>query len=93
MDKLYTQRRWRKLRARHLDQNQLCVMCKAEGRVTEAKVVDHIVPHRGDMNLFWDADNLQSLCKPHHDVTKQSLEKGGTGKQPRPTIGVDGWPT
>ena len=91
-DKLYTHRRWRNVRRRHLDRHPLCVMCAKEQRVTAATVVDHIVPHRGDMVLFWDQNNLQSLCKPHHDVTKQSLEKGGEGKAPRPTIGLDGWP-
>jgi len=24
--------------------------------------VDHIVPHRGDMQLFWAAPNHQALC-------------------------------
>lgn len=92
MDKLYTHRRWRNLRDRHLSKHPLCVMCEAEGRTTQAKIVDHRIPHRGDMALFWDRNNLQSLCKPHHDVTKQSLEKGGEGKPSRPTIGLDGWP-
>jgi 5-methylcytosine-specific restriction enzyme A len=92
-DRLYTHRRWRNLRARHLAKHPLCVMCEAGQRTTIATVVDHIVPHQGDMALFWDQTNLQSLCKPHHDVTKQSIEKGGTGKAPRATIGLDGWPT
>lgn len=45
----------------------LCRMCTADGQVVPATTVDHIVPHRGDMALFWDVGNLQSLCKPHHD--------------------------
>jgi 5-methylcytosine-specific restriction endonuclease McrA len=40
-------------------------------------VVDHIEPHRGDPELFWDADNLQSVSKEWHDRTKQSMEKRG----------------
>lgn len=90
-DRLYTTRRWRKLRARQLAKHPLCRMCEAEGRVTVATICDHVEPHRGDMAKFW-AGPFQSLCKPHHDVTKQSIEKGGTGKAPRPTIGLDGWP-
>lgn len=34
---------------------------------TPATVVDHIVPFRGDWDLFVDPNNHQSLCKHHHD--------------------------
>jgi len=30
-------------------------------------VVDHIVPHRGDMQIFWDPNNWQSLCRTCHN--------------------------
>ena len=37
--------------------------CFEEGRVTAAQQVDHVVPHRGNEQLFWDeAGNWQSLC-------------------------------
>jgi 5-methylcytosine-specific restriction protein A len=39
-----------------------------------AEVVDHIKPHKGDMTLFWDENNWQSLCKMHHD-RKTILER------------------
>lgn len=34
-----------------------------------ATVVDHIIPHRGDLSsaAFWDETNWQPLCKRHHD--------------------------
>jgi 5-methylcytosine-specific restriction enzyme A len=44
------------------------VECEKTGRIEAANVVDHIIPHRGDMELFWDADNWQSLCRAHHDA-------------------------
>ena len=28
---------------------------------------DHIIPHRGDMRLFWDESNWQALCESWHD--------------------------
>lgn len=59
--------RWRKARQMYLNRNPLCVMCREEGRLTPATVVDHIKPHRGDKTLFWDEDNWQSLCKQCHD--------------------------
>jgi 5-methylcytosine-specific restriction protein A len=35
-------------------------------------VVDHIIPHRGNRELFWDTENWQALCTPcHNRKTKQ----------------------
>lgn len=59
--------RWRKARITFLRENPLCVVCHANGILTPATVVDHIIPHKGDKNLFWDVDNWQALCKPCHD--------------------------
>ncbi len=47
------------------------------GKVSNANVVDHIKPHRGNMNLFWDVRNWQSVCKKCHDRHKQKQEKSG----------------
>lgn len=88
---LYSSRRWRALRHRHLDKDPLCCMCQAEGRTTIATICDHIEPHRGDMVKFWHGP-FQSLCAPHHSSVKQSQEKGGSKTTLRPTIGLDGWP-
>ena len=71
--------RWQRARLVFLAEHPLCVYCEREQRVTASTVVDHIVPHEGDMALFWDADNWQALCKPCHDVTKRREEgRGGT---------------
>ena len=59
--------KWRTTRNRFLKDNPLCVRCKEEGRLVIATVVDHIKPHRGDKNLFWDYSNWQALCKRCHD--------------------------
>lgn len=80
---------WQKARLRHLQDNPLCVFCLKEKRITLATVVDHIIPHRGDQALFWDAGNWQSLCPTHHSSDKQRLEGG---KEPKKTIGLSGWP-
>jgi 5-methylcytosine-specific restriction protein A len=79
--------RWEKARKTYLMRNPLCVMCQREGRVNPATVVDHIFPHKGDQQLFWDTDNWQGLCKPHHDRDKQREER----RSFRP-VGDDGWP-
>lgn len=70
--------RWQKARATYLRSNPLCVECDRQGRTTSAVIVDHIIPHRGDQELFWDKTNWQALCKRCHDSYKQRLEKSGT---------------
>ena len=60
-------RAWQKASRQYLAAHPLCVKCMAEGRYTKATVVDHIKPHRGDRELFWDRDNWQALCKRCHD--------------------------
>lgn len=85
---LYKLHRWRKLRAAVLRQQPLCVLCTAEGRTALAQVVDHKVPHKGSMDLFWDRDNLQPLCYTCHNSSKQSTEVRGYDKK----IDEDGWP-
>jgi 5-methylcytosine-specific restriction enzyme A len=65
--------RWRKARSYYLSKNLICVRC---GGI--ATVVDHIKAHKGDMNLFWDTNNWQSLCKTCHD-RKTVKEDGGFG--------------
>ena len=81
--------RWRKARAYFLAAHPLCVMCEREGFITAASVVDHITPHKGNPDLFWDRENWQPLCSAHHNSDKQAIERGG---RPRQTIGSDGWP-
>lgn len=66
----------------------LCCMCMVTEDVTAADVIDHKVAHKGDVELFYDPDNLQSLCKHHHDSAKQMIDHG---KQVV-TYGVDGYP-
>lgn len=86
---LYKLAVWHKrLRPAQLAKQPLCVFCQRKGKTVAATVVDHIRPHRGDINLFSDPDNLQSLCKACHDGEKQAIEKTGYSK----ACGVDGWP-
>ena len=73
---LYQTKQWKALRLDYLQRNPLCVMCLEDGQITEAKVVDHIEPHRGDLVKFYNGP-FQSLCKMHHDSTKQRQERSG----------------
>jgi 5-methylcytosine-specific restriction endonuclease McrA len=62
-------------------------MCLAEGDVVPATVVDHVVPHRKNVESFW-LGKVQSLCMGHHNNTKQHIEQHGYV----PDIGPNGWP-
>jgi 5-methylcytosine-specific restriction protein A len=66
--------RWRKARGLYLKQHPSCNRC---GELSN--VVDHIVPHRGDYNLFWDKNNWQPLCTRCHNI-KTATEDGGFGR-------------
>ena len=58
--------KWQAARKEFLAHHALCVHCLTAGKVTAASEVDHVVPHRGDMNMFWDKANWQALCKRCH---------------------------
>lgn len=75
--------RWRAARSTFLKSNPFCIVCKNDRIITAATVVDHIVPHKGDLELFWDTTNWQPMCKTHHDAYKQKFEKTGL------TVGCD----
>lgn len=75
--------KWRKARLGYLRKHPLCVHCQAEGRVTAANVVDHIIPHKGDPVLFWlSATNWQSLCAYHHGVKTATEDSGFARRLP-----------
>lgn len=87
---------WHKsLRPAQLRREPLCRYCKQEGLITPATVVDHIEPHKGDWDRFADADNLQSMCKQHHDSAKQREERQAEADAKRgysTQTGADGFP-
>jgi 5-methylcytosine-specific restriction protein A len=84
----YGSSEWRDIRNARLDGEPLCRMCRRKGKIMAAAVVDHVTPHRGDAALFFCYGNTQSLCKMHHDSTKQQIERIGYSKE----VGTDGWP-
>lgn len=61
---------WRRARLMFLRRNPLCVdpfgIHAKENHIEPATLVDHIIPHKGDREKFWNKDNLQSLCASCH---------------------------
>ena len=66
--------KWQKARAGYLMRHPLCVCCLANGRTTIARVVDHVVPHEGDMAVFWRSEDWQALCDDCNQRIKQPIE-------------------
>ena len=58
--------RWQQFARRWLRSNPLCAECHRRDRIRPATCVDHIRPHRGDMQVFWQVGNHQSLCSECH---------------------------
>lgn len=69
---LYNNAQWRKYRALYLNEHPFCISC---GR--RSYVVDHIKDHKGDVNLFWDEENHQPMCKRCHDAKTARENLGG----------------
>jgi hypothetical protein len=85
--KWYFTARWKRTAAAQLAEEPLCRNCMKHGRVTAATVCDHVEPHRGDPDKFWNGP-FQSLCDQApwrcHSSVKQSAERqaGGRVKSP-----------
>lgn len=58
--------KWVKESARWIAANPACVECGLID-VRSRMVVDHITPHRGDQQLFWNRRNWQTLCRKCHN--------------------------
>lgn len=57
-------------------------------RSPRSAVVHHVKPHKGDVELFYDLENLQCVCWECHSGAIQSEEILGYDR----AIGHDGWP-
>lgn len=70
---LYASPKWKVLQQNQLKQNPICQRC-GQAQATE---VHHIIPHRGDEELFFNPDNLVSLCHDCHsaETRKEVLQR------------------
>lgn len=63
--------KWQREREAYLQANPTC---RRDGCGKPATVVDHVIPHRGDLKLFWRRSNWQPLCRSCHAGWKQRAE-------------------
>lgn len=76
--------KWQEASKGYLAHHPLCEECLQNNKLVPAKLVDHIVPHKGNQKLFWDRTNWQALCVDCHAV-KTAKEDGGFGNPVRNT--------
>lgn len=80
-DRVDTWRRWYKTKEWQELRWEVLVdavfTCKRCGHVGQSRdlVADHVMPHRGDRDLFFDRGNLQCLCATCHSRDKQREER------------------
>lgn len=69
---------WYKYRETFLSANPFCVI-RGERCTVIATRVDHVIPHRGNMVLFWDTTNHQPACEVCHNRKSQAeiIDPGG----------------
>lgn len=80
--RLYSLPQWtEELRPAQLLRQPWCEECAKHGRRTRATDVDHIQEHCGDLALFLDPGNLQSLChRCHSSKTLRSMQQSRAGR-------------
>lgn len=69
---------WLRASKAYRAENPLCRHCEKRGKITLTQCTDHIIPHNGDEELFWDRNNWQPLCKTCHGI-KTAAEDGAYG--------------
>ena len=81
-------RLWRRIRDSFMASHPLCEQCSAEGRVTPAEEVHHIVPLANGGTH--DPANLMALCKACHSTI--TAREGGRWQRSVPPGGDPGGP-
>ena len=70
-------RAWKRIRDRHISAHPVCEQCKAEGKVTPANEVHHVLPlSKGGTHA---SSNLRSLCTScHRSITARDGDRWKT---------------
>ncbi len=74
-----------RLRARLLRDEPLCRQCAAEGRTSEAAIMDHIIPMVDRADLALSPSNVQPLCEFCHDA-KSAAERAARPRRIIPPL-------
>ena len=76
--KFYDTALWKRVRIQTLQQYPLCYMCKKEGKIEPATIVDHIIGFEDKHDpLANDPENFVTLCKSHHQSVTVRFDQSG----------------
>lgn len=68
---------WDKASRGHLRNSPLCLYCALVEDVKAADLTDHLYPHGGDQDVFWNRTYWISCCTDCHNGFKQRVERKG----------------
>ena len=76
---LWRSKWYKDLRRRMMTQEPMCRMCSKEGLSVAAEELDHIIPLHLRPDLAQDENNLQPLCRPHHQqkTARENSKRAG----------------
>ena len=81
--------RWEKAARRFLKRHPTCAQFGKDAKcIGIAKCVDHIIPHKGDLRLFWDKRNWQGLCVGCQRAVKGAKKSAGGCQRHADTLAV-----
>lgn len=70
----YNSKKWRDLRQSVLaEHHYMCVPCKAEGKLTAADTVHHVIELRDDWSKRLDRANCMPVCRTCHNLIHEKL--------------------
>jgi 5-methylcytosine-specific restriction protein A len=74
-ERLYNTTQWRKLRAKILREQSNCSKCGISKNESKLEI-HHLVPPRGNEELFFDENNLTAICPAcHRVITNREIRK------------------
>lgn len=92
-DPFYLSVQWRRFRDFYIRKHPLCELCEREGRLTPAKMVDHILEIK-DGGALTSEENAMSLCWKCHAVktaeAKNHRKSKGYNRPVSVTRGAEG---
>lgn len=76
----YRTQRWQRLRQQVFVRDfykcqRTGALCIGKYPEPNSPVANHKVPHRGNPDLFWDINNLETITKAEHDKVVQAEEQ------------------
>lgn len=88
---MYNTKRWKNISQYKKNINPICEMCEEEGFVIRGELVHHIKDGEKFKNIFYNLDNLKTLCKSCHNIIHRNSIKNKNKKiEGCKTIIIDG---